>query len=103
MMPSPIRRGHFSYPPAFSSQQEARGTIMEVTVGIGLLGCGTVGASVAQRLLHEREAIERRGGVRFELRAVAIRDCSKPRDGSLDAGLFTRDARALVEDPRIDL
>ena len=74
---------------------------MECTVGIGLLGCGTVGNSVAQRLVNERESIERRSGVRYELRAVAIKDCSKAR--ALDASLFTRDARALVEDPRIDL
>jgi len=76
---------------------------MECTVGIGLLGCGTVGASVAERLLHERESIERRSGIRFDLRAVAIRDGSKERPGGLDAALFTRDARALVEDPRVDL
>jgi len=75
---------------------------MECTVGIGLLGCGTVGKAVAARLINERESIERHSGVRYELRAVAIADCGKPR-GSLDAGLFTRDARALVDDPRIDL
>ena len=76
---------------------------MECTVGIGLLGCGTVGASVAQRLLNDHVAIARRSGVNYELRAVAIRDCGKERPGALDAGLLTRDARALVDDPRIDL
>ncbi|HVA29511.1 MAG TPA: homoserine dehydrogenase [Candidatus Baltobacteraceae bacterium] len=75
---------------------------MECTVGIGLLGCGTVGSSVAARLISERASIERRSGVRYELRAVAIRNSEKPRHG-LDPALFTRDARALVEDPRVDL
>ncbi len=74
---------------------------MESIVGIGLLGCGTVGASVAARLLNDRERIERQSGVRYEVRGVAIKDCAKSRNG-LDASLFTHDARALVDDPRVD-
>lgn len=75
---------------------------MECTVGIGLLGCGTVGASVAERLLHDHDAIERRSGVRYELRAIAVRDTSRARPG-IDAHLLTPDARALVDDPRVDI
>jgi homoserine dehydrogenase len=73
---------------------------MQSIVGIGLLGCGTVGSEVARRLIRDRHEIERRTGVGYELRGVAIRDESKPR--SIEAR-FTRDARALVDDPRIDL
>lgn len=76
---------------------------MKLTVGVGLLGCGNVGASVADRLHREREIIERRSGVRYELRAIAIRDPHKNRPASLDARLFTRDARAVIDDPQIDI
>jgi homoserine dehydrogenase len=76
---------------------------VKMTVGVGLLGCGTVGASVADRLHRERESIERRSGVRYEVRAVAIRDLAKSRPESLDRRLFTRDARAIVDDPHVDL
>src|SRR5579862_2465359 len=76
---------------------------MKLSVGIGLLGCGTVGASVAERLVHERAAIERRTGVRYDLRAVAIADAHKARPASLPPHLFTTDAFSLVEDPQIDL
>jgi homoserine dehydrogenase len=76
---------------------------MNVTVGVGLLGCGTVGAQVAQRLQRERDAIERRSGVRYELRAVAIENPQKQRPNSVDHRLFTRDARSIVEDPHVDL
>jgi homoserine dehydrogenase len=76
---------------------------MQCTVGIGLLGCGTVGASVAVRLLHERDALERRSGVSYDVRAVAIRDERKTRPSSLRTDLFTRDARAIVDDPSVDL
>ncbi|HZV77881.1 MAG TPA: homoserine dehydrogenase [Candidatus Babeliales bacterium] len=76
---------------------------MKLTVGVGLLGCGTVGAYVADRLERERDAIERRSGVRYELRGVAIRDPGKARPESVERALFTRDARAIVDDPHVDL
>ncbi len=76
---------------------------MQFTVGIGLLGCGTVGASVAEHLVRDRAAIEARSGIRYELRAIAIRDRNKSRPASIGASLFTTDLRAVVEDPGIDL
>jgi homoserine dehydrogenase len=72
-------------------------------VGIGLLGCGTVGGSVADRLQRERDVIERRSGVRYELRAIAVRDERKVRPLRLHPELFTRDALAVVDDPQIDV
>lgn len=76
---------------------------MKLTVGVALLGCGTVGAVVADRLQQARDEIERRSGVRYELRAVAIRDLQKPRPDSLDRRMLTRDARAIVDDTSVDL
>jgi homoserine dehydrogenase len=76
---------------------------MKLTVGVGLLGCGTVGASVAERLQREHDVIERRSGVRYELRGIAIRDSSKARPEELERRLFTRDARSIVDDPHVDL
>lgn len=76
---------------------------LKLTVGIGVLGCGTVGASVADRLARSRDAIERASGVRYELRAVAVRDLSKRRPDSLERALFTRDARAVVDDAQVDV
>jgi hypothetical protein len=59
---------------AFSSQQEAWN--VESTVGVGLRGCGRLGA-YADRLQRERDAIQR--SVHYDLRAVAIRDPRKSR------------------------
>jgi homoserine dehydrogenase len=86
--------------PAFPSQKEVRRNML-CTVGIALLGCGTVGDSVAERLLDERDAIERRSGLSYELRGVAVRDLSKRR--RIDRRLLTNDALGLVEDPRVDV
>jgi homoserine dehydrogenase len=53
--------------------------------------------------LQERAAIERRSGVRFQLHAIAIANADKPRRASIDPQLFTKDARAVIDDPRVDL
>jgi homoserine dehydrogenase len=76
---------------------------MKLSVGVGLLGCGTVGGSVAERLQREHAAIEQRSGVRYELRAIAVRDERKARPPSLPRELFTADALSVVEDPHVDL
>jgi homoserine dehydrogenase len=77
---------------------------MKLTVGIALLGCGTVGAEVADRLVREQDAIERASGAQYELRGIAIRDAVKERPDSIeDRRLFTGNARSLVDDPHVDL
>ncbi len=75
---------------------------MRLSVGIGLLGCGTVGSAVADRLHRERHTIERRSGVRYDFRAIGIRDVNKARPSLLDSGLFASDAGAIVDDPQVD-
>jgi homoserine dehydrogenase len=74
-----------------------------MSVGIGLLGCGTVGSGVAQLLVENATAIARTGGVSYALLAVAIRSLSKPRPPMLDTGLLTADALGVVERDDIGL
>ena len=76
---------------------------MEIRVGIGLVGCGTVGSSVAKQLLHAREAIEARAGVRFELRRIAVRSMRAQREASIPRLLLTDDPGAVADDPSVDL
>ncbi|HEV3153336.1 MAG TPA: homoserine dehydrogenase [Candidatus Baltobacteraceae bacterium] len=61
---------------------------MESTVGIALLGCGTVGGGVAGLLSQRRAHIERRSGARYELLGIANR---------------SHDPLSLVDDPRTDV
>lgn len=76
---------------------------MRFSVGVGLLGCGTVGGSVAERLQTEKSAIEGRSGVRYELRGIAVRDEGKTRAPSLRDGLLSTRAAEVVDDPHVDL
>ncbi len=68
-----------------------------MSVGIGLLGCGTVGGGVAQMLVENAAAIARTGGVPFTLRAVAVRDLSKSRPPMISAELLSTNALDVVE------
>ena len=61
---------------------------MESTVGIALLGRGTVGGGVADLLAARRAHVERRSGVSYKIAGVASRE---------------RDPFALIDDPRVDL
>lgn len=61
---------------------------MESTVGIALLGRGTVGGGVADLLSNRRTHIERRSGVAYRVTGIASRE---------------REPFALIDDPAVDL
>lgn len=72
-------------------------------IGIGLLGLGNVGTGVVRGLARTGGLIGDRSGVRLVIRAIAVRDTSKPRDSTVDLSLLTTDAVAVVEDPSVDV
>lgn len=73
------------------------------TIRVGLLGCGTVGGALVEMLGERGDDIEARTGIRLEVGSVAVRSVSKNRGSGLAAELFTTDARAVVNDPDIDV
>ncbi|HEV1998504.1 MAG TPA: homoserine dehydrogenase [Candidatus Dormibacteraeota bacterium] len=70
--------------------------------GVGLLGLGTVGTQVAERLERGSELVQRRTGVELSLKRVLVRDTAKARVYTPDAPLTT-DAAAVIEDPKVDI
>jgi homoserine dehydrogenase len=72
-------------------------------VRVGLLGCGNVGGALAQLLLDDADRIRSRTGLRFELRAVAVRSQTRERRVSLPAGLLTTDGHAVASSADIDV
>jgi homoserine dehydrogenase len=70
-------------------------------VTISLLGCGIVGAGVAELLADTDQSLFRKTGIKFNLRHVAVRDSAKP---ARPAGLpYTSDVRSAVTDPAVDV
>lgn len=72
-------------------------------VRIGVLGCGNVGAAFVQLVTEQAAAIEARTGIRLEVTRVAVRNVSREREVDLADGVLVRDARAVVDDPEVDL
>jgi homoserine dehydrogenase len=72
-----------------------------MTIGIGLLGLGTVGAGVADILANPegRHPLV----ADLALRRVAVRDLHRPRSVPVAAELLTSDAEAVVDDPAVDI
>jgi homoserine dehydrogenase len=72
-----------------------------MTIGIGLLGLGTVGAGVAGILASPSGRHPLVG--ELELRRVAVRDPQRQRALELPAELLCTDANAVVDDPAVEI
>ena len=72
-----------------------------MTIGIGLLGLGTVGAGVAAILATPAGRHPLVG--ELELRRVAVRDLNRTRTVELPAELLSTDPEAVVDDPAVDI
>ncbi len=72
-----------------------------MTIGIGLLGLGTVGAGVAG-ILASPEGRHPLVG-ELALRRVAVRDLQRPRPLELPASILTTEPEAVVDDPAVDI
>lgn len=72
-------------------------------IGIGILGFGTVGAGVVHRLQTHAQLISERAGTKIVLRGIADLDLKTDRGVRVPKGLLTRDAEAVIHDPRVDI
>ena len=73
------------------------------TVRVGLLGCGNVGAALAEILLTRSEHVAARTGIRLELVGIAVADPERDRPIAIPPGLLGSDAAALVARPDVDV
>ena len=71
------------------------------SVGVGMLGLGTVGTAVARRLIGEWELLGERAGATPVLRSVAVRDVARTRDVDLKNVRLVADPHAVVADPGV--
>lgn len=72
------------------------------TVGVALLGFGTVGQAAYRLMNQYADEFAARAGGPIEVRGVAVSDLSRPREG-IDTALLTDDALSLVTRDDIDL
>lgn len=72
------------------------------TIGIALLGCGTVGGGVVNILTQQRSLLRQRTGIDFVLRHVAVRS-REDYPPQADELPMTTDANAAIDDPATDV
>lgn len=73
------------------------------TVRVGLLGCGNVGAALAEILLTRSEDVAARTGIRLELVGIAVANPERERPVAIPEGLLGGDAAALVARDDVDV
>ena len=72
-------------------------------LNVGLIGLGTVGSQVAERLLTAQPQLSRRAGVELCLKRVLVRDLKKRRAVEVAPELMTLDPADVLEAPAIDV
>src|SRR5665811_147435 len=70
-------------------------------VGVGILGGGTVGGTLARKLLADADVISAKSGIELDLVKVAVRDLG--RDRPFPASYATDDLQSVVDDDRVQL
>ncbi len=73
------------------------------TIGIGLLGLGTVGSQVAEQLDRRAERIAERTGATVRLCRVLVRNLEKERAYRPAGAELTDDADMVLDDPQISV
>ncbi len=72
-------------------------------ISVGVIGFGTVGSGVVKILRQNGEVLRKRIGFPIELRRIADLDIETDRGVEVERSILTTDARAVLEDPEIDV
>ncbi len=74
------------------------------SVGVGVIGFGTIGAGVVKLLLSRRRLLASRTGMDIRLLSLCDRDFSRDRGiGKVPGEITTKDWKKVVGDPRVDI
>jgi len=72
-------------------------------IGIGLIGCGTVGAGVVKLLREQSDVYAQRLGRPLEVRRILVRNRHAKRDPAIDPALLTDALDELLADRKIEI
>ena len=72
-------------------------------LNVGLIGLGTVGSQVAERMLSWGPQLSRRAGVELCLKRVLVRDPAKRRSIQIDPELLSTDPASVLDDPAVEV
>jgi homoserine dehydrogenase len=76
---------------------------MKKSIGIGLLGLGTVGSGVAEVLTTKADSLAEQAGLPLILKKVLVRDVKKRRLVEVDPKLLTSHPEEVLSHPQVDI
>jgi len=72
------------------------------SLGIAMIGCGTVGGGVARLLAEQQDRLSARTGRHLQLRRVVVRDTARSRP-HVPASIIGSDPKPAILDPNVDV
>ncbi|MFC1998178.1 homoserine dehydrogenase [Chloroflexota bacterium] len=76
---------------------------MKNSIGIGLMGLGVIGTSVAKVLIERNKGISDQAGCSVSLKKVLVKDPAKKRKVDLDPSMLTTSVDDIISDADIDI
>jgi homoserine dehydrogenase len=76
---------------------------MRQKVNVGMIGLGTVGSGALRIMRQNADLIKQRLGLPLDVVKIAVRDVERDRGLNVPAGVLTRNATEIIEDPNIDI
>ena len=76
---------------------------MSQTVGVAVLGLGTIGSAVADAIANDAAALAAASGIELRLAGAFDRGPHKAERARIDPALITTDANGLVDDPSVQV
>ncbi len=74
-----------------------------MSVNVGIIGFGTVGAGTVEVLIKNRDLIKKRLGKEIRIKKIADLDIERDRGIQIDKSILTTDATEIIEDPDIHI
>jgi len=76
---------------------------MQRSIGIGILGAGTVGGALIRRLVDDHDVIAAKTALQLDVARIAVRDATRRRAFTVPDGVLTEDAASVVTAGDVDL
>jgi homoserine dehydrogenase len=72
-------------------------------IGIGFLGLGVIGSELLSILREKEQYLLEKYKVRFEVKAILVRDINKKRNVEIQGLSLTADAKEVIENPEVQI